>query len=92
MDSNNHHAKPINVISVICDERKMQNIALTCRCGNRWTERIPGELHNSDMTAQFECEKCHTLYHLQNKQLRRAGEEYVREHQTTFDINRGYDA
>jgi DNA-directed RNA polymerase subunit M/transcription elongation factor TFIIS len=68
-------SKPINVITVLCDTRRMQTIALTCRCGTRWTERVPGELHDSQMIAQFECPKCGQAYHLHNKTLHRVQED-----------------
>jgi len=67
--------KPVNMIDVLCDPRRVQRIALTCRCGRRWVEYIPQELHDSDMTAQFECIACHTLYHLYHHQLRRVKED-----------------
>jgi hypothetical protein len=71
--------KTINMIVVLCDPRRVQNIALTCRCGLRWIEHIPQELHDSDMTAQFECEKCHTLYRLHHHKLQRVEEDVLRD-------------
>ena len=66
--------KPINCITVLCDPRRVQRVAITCRCGHRWVELIPAELHDSDMTAEFEC-YCGQRYHLHNKQLHRVMED-----------------
>ena len=88
--------KPINVIVVLCDPSKMQRIALTCRCGHRWTEVIPQELHDSDMIAQFECPKDSTIYHLHHKQLHRSqGGNYDRTSEVTrfaVDNKQQYDS
>lgn len=78
MDSNNNrNGRPINMIVVLCDPRRVQTIALTCRCKRRWTEAVPQELHDSEMICQFECPDCHTLYRLHNKQLSRVGGDYA---------------
>jgi DNA-directed RNA polymerase subunit M/transcription elongation factor TFIIS len=89
--------KPFNVITVLCDSRRVQTIAVTCRCGQRWTERIPAELHDSTMICQFECTSCHTLYHLADKVLKRVKEdadhELARAFQVTTDNHKqDYDA
>lgn len=94
MDSNKH--KPVNMIVVLCDPRRVQRVAITCRCSLRWIEFIPQELHDSDMICQFECQRCHTLYRLHNKQLSRVkednnGREQEFAHITTKDT-RQFDA
>ncbi len=61
---------PINIITVLCDPRRMKTIAINCRCGNRWTERIPEELHESSMGALFVCTKCQREHILKDKQLK----------------------
>lgn len=66
--------KPITVIRVLCDARKIQRIAITCRCSQRWTEQISSELYDSNLIAEFECERCKTRYHLHHKQLHRVME------------------
>lgn len=97
-NNNNHdrHNHPTNVLSVLCDASHVQTIAITCRCGKRWTERVPQEIHDSTMTVQFECVVCHTLYHLKNKQLNRVKEDAVDELnkaiQYTINSDRKYDA
>lgn len=66
---------PVTVIKVLCDAKRVKRIALTCKCTRKWTEVIPGELHDSDLTAQFECPACGQCYHLRNKVLIRVKED-----------------
>lgn len=72
MDNNNNVY--IGTLHVITDARKLERIALTCRCGHRWTERVPGELHDSDVTFVFAC-ICGQVYHLRNHRLQRVKED-----------------
>lgn len=74
MVDNNDRRKPVTVITVLCDARKIQRIAVTCRCSLRWIEFIPQELHDSDLIAEFQCSRCATRYHLYHKQLSRVKE------------------
>lgn len=69
------HDKPVNFIAVLCDPRRVQRIAITCRCSLRWIEFIPGELHDSDLIARFTCPRCDTEYDLHHKQLHRVIKE-----------------
>lgn len=62
----------VNQINIICDPKKVQTIAIKCRCGNRWTEKIPQELHDSNLTAQFIC-RCGREFYLRNHVLISAG-------------------
>jgi len=66
---------PTNVITVICDARNMKAIRIACRCGRQWTERIPQELHDSDMIAQFECTQCGRYHLLKNHVLKSFSKE-----------------
>jgi hypothetical protein len=59
---------PINMITVICDASTMQTIRIACRCGRQWIERIPQELHDSELIAQFDC-TCGRVHLLRNHQL-----------------------
>lgn len=93
MDSRN---KPVNMIIVLCDPRRVQRIAFTCRCSMRWIEFIPQELHDSDMTAQFSCPRCNTQYRLHQHQITRVKED-ASGHQEEFarittKDSRNYDA
>lgn len=63
--------KPITMITVLCDARRIQRIALTCRCAHKWVELVPQELHDSDMIARFACSSCGQEYDLHHKQLTR---------------------
>ena len=74
--------KPINMIIVLCDPKRVQRIALTCKCDNKWTELIPQELHDSELIAQFECPKCGQLYRLHRHQLIRVNMEDAHDKQT----------
>jgi len=66
---------PTNLIVVICDARNMKTIRIACRCGRQWTERIPQELHDSDMIAQFECTQCGRYHLLKNHVLKSFSKE-----------------
>jgi hypothetical protein len=79
MDNND---RCINLVRVLCDSRRVQTIAITCRCGNRWTERIPQELHESTMICCFECIRCSTQYLLRDKVLIRVKEDIDDQQQT----------
>lgn len=70
---------PINNITVLCDSRRVQRIAITCRCTRRWIELVPAELHDSDMIAEFQCIACGTRYHLHHKTLQRVKEDTLRD-------------
>ena len=77
----------INMIKVMCDSRHVQTVAITCRCGNRWIERIPQELHESSMICCFQCIRCQTQYLLRNKVLIRVKEDYdQRQDNTNINI------
>ena len=66
---------PLNVITVLCDSRTMQTLRITCRCGASWTERVPRELHDSQMIAQFICTKCQRIHLLKNHVLKSISKE-----------------
>jgi predicted RNA-binding Zn-ribbon protein involved in translation (DUF1610 family) len=89
---------PINVITVICDSRRMKNIRIACRCGRAWEEKIPQELHDSEMIAKFNCPTCGRVHMLKNHVLKSMSKEdfhdkFHQEDSTTFGIQRpGYDA
>lgn len=63
----------IGVIEVLSDPKKVQTIAITCRCKHRWTEQVPGELHDSGVAMRFRCPRCATAYVIYNKILHREG-------------------
>jgi hypothetical protein len=75
MGNSDNTQRPVAVIRVLCDVHRMQRIAITCRCGRRWVEPIPGELHESSLRARFTCIQCGTEYDLHNKQLTRVTKE-----------------
>jgi len=89
---------PINILTVLCDPRRVRHIAITCRCGRRWVELIPAELHDSQLTAALDCPSCGQRYTLRDKQLTRM-EDYTddpeRQTKTTtthIDTSQHYDS
>lgn len=78
---------PINVLRIYTDPNRSQKIAIKCRCGNRWIEPIPAELHESSMIVRFTCVKCNTQYDLQNKVLTRVKEDSSDERKQFAKIN-----
>jgi predicted RNA-binding Zn-ribbon protein involved in translation (DUF1610 family) len=67
--------RPITVLRVLCDTRKLRRIAIVCRCAHRWLEIVPGELHDSKLIAEFDCPKCGQVYQLRDKTLQRVKED-----------------
>lgn len=61
--------EPVTMIKVLCDAKRLQTIAITCRCGRRWTEKIPAELHESRLIAVFDCPACQRQFWLRDKVL-----------------------
>lgn len=78
--------KPITLLTVLCDPKHIQRIRVKCRCEVAWTELVPAEVHDSSLIVQFECPQCHTLYHLQNKQLTRVREDALNELKRAVDF------
>lgn len=70
MDSNSHD-KRIAFLTIGVNPDTVQTIAIRCRCGLRWTERIPKEIHDSEMQVILTCAKCGARFVLQDKQLHR---------------------
>lgn len=64
----------VGVFEVLSDPKRIQRIAITCRCSLRWIEFIPQELHDSDLICRFTCSRCATQYVLYHKQLKRLTE------------------
>ena len=60
---------PTNMITVICDASRMQTIRIKCRCGRQWLERVPQEVHDSTMIAQFDCTACGRVHLLRDHKL-----------------------
>ena len=69
----------INCIRVACDSRHVRSIAITCKCGHRWQERLTKELHDAKhMACEFDCTKCGQTYVLLDKKLIR--KEHLESH------------
>ena len=92
----NNFEKPITVITVLCDARHIQTLRVTCRCGNVWTERVPQELHDSYLIAQFTCSRCERVHLLKNHVLKSYSKEEIhaferQDIQTAFGDHGDYD-
>jgi hypothetical protein len=74
---------PSQVLSILCDARRMQTIQLRCRCGRQWTERVPQEVHDSKLVVQFEC-TCGRMHLLRNHHLTSLSKE---EYNDRFKLN-----
>lgn len=77
----------VNMLTVACDPTTIQTIAVTCRCGCRFVEKVPKEVHDSSLTVILPCPKCDTVYTLRNKTLSRLKEDTVDRLKQTYTIN-----
>lgn len=57
--------------TIIVNGLNLKRIAITCRCGNRWVETVPGELLAGGAVPLFKCAKCNQDYVIRDGQLAR---------------------
>lgn len=70
----NNDNKRIGFLTIGVNPNTVQTIAIQCRCGLRWTERVPKEIHDSEIQIIFNCTKCGAKFVLQDKQLHRVAD------------------
>lgn len=86
-----NHGKMIGFLTVACDSKRVQTIQLTCRCGHTWQERVPGELHDSELQIILECSRCQRVHILQDHKLTSISkEDYHDRRKTASPINEVY--
>lgn len=83
---------PIMTLRVGIDPSTIQTIAIRCRCGAYWTERVPKEVHDSTMAVMFTCVACGADFVLQDKTLTRLKEDANERQQRVRQKTDVYDA
>jgi len=56
---------------VLVDGRKLKRIAVTCKCGNRVVESVPGEVIAGGAHPVIKCDQCQQEYVVIGNKLRR---------------------